>query len=119
MKVRRSLLKDTVTAATYTGDGPYGPVYDTLVTVRCGIDETRRLVRDSAGDERVSEATLTLHPSTQTTDTTIPGQTITVDPVEVFTPETLVTIAGRDSRVLSARTLTRRGMPYAVEVTCT
>lgn len=117
MKVRRSLLKDTVTVATRTGEGAYGPITAAAVEVVCQIDETRRLVRDSNGDEAVSEATLTLHPRTRVLDAE--GQIVdTVDPLEVFTPESPVTIGGRASRVLSVKVTKVRSSVLGVEVTC-
>ena len=42
MKVRRSLLKGTVSAETYSGDSAYGPVYATAATVRCHIENVKR-----------------------------------------------------------------------------
>lgn len=112
MKVRRSLLKDQVTVSTYSGEGAYGPVTANPVTVWCNVDETRRLVRNSDGDEAVSEATLHLHPQTRTTT----GATI--DPLAVFTPESPVTIRGRATRVLACKPHTLRGTTAMVEVTC-
>lgn len=112
MKIRRSLLKDQVTVATYAGDGPYGPVYADPVTVWCNVDEGRRLVRDSHGDEVVSEATLQLHPATRTTA----GET--VDPLVTFIAESKVTIRGRVSKVLAVKPHTIRGRTVMVEVTC-
>lgn len=102
MKVRRSLLKDTVTVETYSGDGAYGPVYAAPVTVRCNVDVTRHLVRNAGGDEVVSEATLAVHP----------------DDEAAFAPESRLTIAGRASRVLSASPQTFRGGTVFLQVTC-
>lgn len=117
MKVRRSALKDRVIVETYDGEGGTGPVYAPARTVRCEVDETRRLVRDSNGDETVSEATLVLHPRTRITvdDDGIVG---TVDPLDLFRPESTVTINGRASRVLAAKARTMRGYTVAIEVTC-
>ena len=117
MRIRRSLLKDKVTVSTYTGDGAHGPIFAPPVTVLCNIDETRRLVRDTNGDEVVSEATLILHPRTRTAPA--PGLTQrTVDPSTVFTAESPVTIRGRDTKVVATKTHTVRGTPAMVEVTC-
>lgn len=117
MKIRRSMLKQTVVVRTRTGEGAYGPVDQEPRTVACMIDETRRLVRDASGDETVSEATLTLHPRTRVLDDD--GHLVaTVDPLEVFTPESPVEINGRVSRVLSAKATTIRSSTMAVEVTC-
>lgn len=117
MKIRRSLLKDEVTVATYTGEGAYGPVTADPITVWCNVDETRRLVRDANGDEAVSEATLHLHPQTRTVPAPDTVQ-VTIDPLAVFTPESPVTIRGRVSRVLAAKPHTVRGRVVMVEVTC-
>lgn len=103
MKVRRSLLKDTVTVETYGGEGAYGPAYAAAVNVRCNIEATRRLVRNAAGDEVVSEATLQVH----------------LDNASSFTPESSVTIATRVSIVISASPQTFRGGTVYLKVTCT
>lgn len=103
MKVRRSLLKDVVTVETRTGDGAYGPNYADPVTVRCNIDNRRRLVRNANGDEALSEASITVHP----------------DDAAVFTPETRLTIEGRTSTVMNVRPLKLRSSVHHVEVSCT
>lgn len=100
MKVRRSLLKDTVSVETYSGESAYGPIYAAAVTVRCNIDATRRLVRNAVGDEAVSEAVLFVHP----------------DDESRFTAETRVTVNSRTSSVLQVKPLTYRGYTMAVEV---
>jgi hypothetical protein len=102
VKVRRSLLKDAVSVATYSGEGAYGPVLAPTVTVRCNVDGTRRLVRASDGSEVVSEATLIVHP----------------DDGGLFTPESLVGIAGRASSVITATPKTLRGKTSHVLVAC-
>jgi len=100
MKIRRSLLQDTVSVETYTGDGAYGPVYAPAVSVSCNIDSTRRLVRNSAGDEAVSELTLHIHP----------------DDVSSLTPESRITASSHVSRVLAVKPQTFRGNTAVVEV---
>jgi hypothetical protein len=117
VKVRRSVLKDQATVSTYAGEGAYGPIVADPRTVWCNVDETRRLVRDANGDEAVSEATLHLHPQTRTVPAEDTVQ-VTLDPLAVFTPESPVTIRGRDSRVLAAKPHTIRGKVVMVEVTC-
>jgi len=102
VKVRRSLLKDTVTVRPYSGEGAYGPVYGAARTVRCDLDDTRRLVVTAAGDEVVTQATLTVHP----------------DDAPLFVPESTIVIAGQDSRVLTAGAQLFRGRPAYVKVTC-
>jgi hypothetical protein len=103
MKIRRSLLNDSVSVQSYAGEGAYGPVYAAAVTVSCNVETTRRLVRNYDGDEVVSESTLYVHP----------------DDAGYFLPESLLTIASRESRVLTARTPTVRGKPCHTEVACT
>ncbi len=111
------MLKDQVSVTTRTGEGAYGPTFAATLIVLCNVDETRRLVRDSAGDEAVSEATLLLHPSTRVVDAL--GAVIgAVDPLTAFTPESPVTIRGRTTTVLAAKPHTMRGQTVGVEVTC-
>lgn len=102
MKVRRSLLKDTVIVETYSGDGAYGPVYAAPVTVPCNVQMKRRLVRNANGDEWVDMPVLTAHP----------------DDVPAFTPETRLTVQGRASTVLSVAPQTFRGGMVQAEVSC-
>lgn len=102
MKVRRSLLKDSVQVSTYLGEGAYGPVYAPPVTVRCNLQAGRRLVRNQAGDEVVSEAVLQLHP----------------DDAAALVPESKLAIAGRSSTVLTTKPHSWRGTDTLIEVTC-
>lgn len=116
MKVRRSALKDTVKVQTRSGGGSYGDTLADAVTVRCLVDETRRMVRDSSGQQVVSEATLTLHPLSYAHDA---GDNVTgVNPMDVFTQGSEVEINGRSSEVLAAKELKIRSQVFAVEVTC-
>jgi len=115
MKVRRSLLKDTVNVRTRTGEGSYGDTWATAVDVPCFVDTTRKLVRDGTGQETVSELTLTLHPRTYAT---AGGVRTTVDPMELFSAESEVIVDGRTSRVISTKQAKLRGYVVAVEVTC-
>ena len=116
MKVRRSLLKDRVVVQTRTAGGSYGDTLADPVTVPCLVDETRRMVRDTSGQQVVSEATLTLHPSSEV----IPaeGAPTKADPMELFTQGSEVEINGRASEVLAAKELRVRANTFAVEVTC-
>lgn len=85
MRIRRSLLKDTVTVQTLTGETSYdGPAHADPVEVRCLVEHRRRLVRSATGDEVLSEVRLTVHP----------------DNDALFTPESLVTVGDRDSQVI-------------------
>ncbi|GAA2772803.1 hypothetical protein [Saccharopolyspora taberi] len=47
-----------VVIEAYEGSGAYGDIYGDPVTVRAVVDASRRLVRDDAGTEVVSETTL-------------------------------------------------------------
>ncbi|MFI6814430.1 hypothetical protein ACIBG7_18610 [Nonomuraea sp. NPDC050328] len=53
----RKAGKDVI-VEPYAGAGPYGAVYGPAVTVRALVEAKRRLVRDSAGSEVISETTL-------------------------------------------------------------
>lgn len=48
----------TVTIEPYEGSGAYGDVYGPPVAIRAIVDASRRLVRNDAGDEVISETTL-------------------------------------------------------------
>lgn len=102
MKIRRSMLKDTVSVETYGGDGAYGPVYAAAKAIQCNIEAARRLVRNANGDQVVSEATLYVHPYD----------------AAAFIAESLVTIDGRASRILAASSQTFRGRTSYLKVTC-
>ena len=102
MKVRRSLLKDTVSVETYAGEGAYGPIYAEPVAVPCRVEATRRLVRNASGFEVVSESTLFVHP----------------DDVATFTPESRLTFATRQSTVIVVKPQTFRGATSHGEVSC-
>ena len=52
------LLRHTVVVKPFEGEGPFGPTFGDPVTVRCLVDERRRLVRGPTGSEVVSEATV-------------------------------------------------------------
>jgi hypothetical protein len=102
VKIRRSLLTDTVSVETYAGTGAVGPILADPVQVRVKADTTRRLVRDADGAEVVSELTLLVHP----------------DDEAKFTPQTKLVWAGRGSTVLSVSPQTFRGQKSLVKVVC-
>lgn len=116
MKIRRSLLKDSVVVQTRTAGGSYGDTLADPVTVPCLLDETRRMVRDSSGQQVVSEATLTLHPKSRVTPEE--GSPTIANPMDVFTQGSEITINDRTSEVLAAKELRVRNTTFAVEVTC-
>lgn len=68
----------TATVETFTGAGAFGDTYASPQTIACYADDTRKLVRDSTGEQVVSETTLYTYPQ-------FGG---------LFTPETKVTLAG-------------------------
>lgn len=111
MKIRRSLLKDLVTVETYTGDGAYGPIFAAPVTVKVNVDQTRKLVRNPAGVEVVSEATLMVHPHPIDEATGL-----LLEAAALFAPESRVTIAGRISTVLIMKPNTIQGRIVYVSV---
>jgi hypothetical protein len=114
MKIRRSLLKDLVSVETYSGEGAYGPIFAASVTVKVNVDQTRRLVRNPAGDEVVSEATFAVHPQPRDEAT---GELL--DVATLFAPESAVTIAGRLAKVIGVKPNTMRGRIVYVSVTVT
>lgn len=112
MKIRRALLKDLVSIETYTGDGAYGPVFNTAVTFKVNVDQTRRLVRNAAGVEVVSEATLMSHPE--------PRDEVTgllLDGIALITPGSRITVSGRSTTVLGVAPNTIRGGVVFLKVT--
>jgi hypothetical protein len=102
VKPTPAMFQDTVSIETYSGESAYGPIYAASANVVCKVSTARQLVRNSAGDEVVSEATLYVLPADATP----------------FTPESRVTIAGRMSTVLSVAPQTARGVTVVVKVTC-
>lgn len=102
-------ITEPVTVTPYLGEGPFGPVFAAAVTTRCSFDGTRRLVRSATGDEVVAESTLRL------SDRTDPA----VDIVAAFTPESKVTVAGRDVKVITAKRVLNRGRLAYLEVSTT
>lgn len=87
------LLRHTVTVEPYVGQGAYGEVYGPAVTVRCFVDDRRRLVRNSEGDEVVSESRLMCR--------------LTED----IPPESRVTLNGRVTTVLATSRMDGGGLP--------
>ena len=102
MRVSPSLFRDTVSVETYSGDSAYGPIYVASADVLCRVSATRQLVRNSAGDEVVSEVTVYVQPADEAK----------------FTPESRVTIAGRVSTVLGVSPQGRPGETDLIKVTC-
>lgn len=102
-------LTEPVTVQTLTGEGAYGQTFAAAVTTRCQLDAERRLVRNQAGDEVVSETTIHLSPDLDPA----------LDVESLFVPESLVNVHGRNSRVISAKPIIDRGRLVFVKVTLT
>lgn len=109
MSLDRLLTGDLVTVTPYRGETAYGPSYADPLEVDCRAVTYRKLVRNGAGDEVVSEATLYVRP-------TLPDGTAAAD---VFPPESLVTVNGRQAQVISAAPHRGTGPPVLVEITTT
>lgn len=107
MTIPATDLDAPVTVRSYTGEGGYGPTYAAEVATFCHLDATRKLVRNAAGDEVVSETTLLLDPDQG------------VDVEAVFQPESLVVARGRESRVITVSPHLDRGRLAYLEVTTT
>ena len=100
--IPRRLLQDPVTFEPYEGDGAFGPVYGTAVTVLGKVSMTRQLVRDAQGDEVVSEMTIYLDPAD----------------AAAFTADAHVSVDGYESRVISSAEQARPGEPVLTKVMC-
>lgn len=76
----------TVTVETFLGSGPYGDAYEPESDpIHCFIDESRRFVRSSTGEQVVSETTLTM------------GK----EHYDRFKPESVVHVNGHESTVIT------------------
>lgn len=52
------LLVHTISVETWEGTGAYGDIYATAQDVRCFVENARKIVRNTDGDEVVSETTI-------------------------------------------------------------
>ena len=95
-------MAETVAVQTYQGDAGRGPVYATSANVICKIHSKRRLVRNEAGEEVVSERTLYVNYADEAK----------------FTPESRVTFSTVVSTVIAVAPKTLRGSTVVVEVNC-
>lgn len=100
--IPRRLLVDTVSVEACSGEGAYGPVYAAAVTVLGKVSTTRQLVRNAAGEEVVSEATVYVHP----------------DDAAPFVPGSRVTIATRVSTVIAVSPQGRPGKTVLIKAAC-
>lgn len=99
-------LTEPVSVQTYLGETAYGPSYAVSATTFCQLDAGRRLVRNGAGDEVVSETTLRLSPDLDPA----------IDLEAMLLPESLVSVRGRNSRIVEAKPHIERGRLVYVEV---
>ena len=113
MRFRRGVLREPVTVRTFRGQSGRGPVYAQPRTVLVDVDASRALVRGPDGAEVTSEARLIAHPRPRLVDVDPPAD---VDPLELFTPESQVTVRGRVADVISVKPHTSRGRVHLVEV---
>lgn len=97
-----SMMGIAIAVETYSGDSAYGPLYAISANVTGNVNSTRRLVRNSAGDEVVSEMTLEVPAADEAK----------------FTSESRVTIAGRVSTVLAVSPKQYKGQVVYVKVAC-
>lgn len=80
------LLRHTITVQPYLGAGPAGGVYGAPFTRRAYVQDKRQLVRNTAGDEVISETTVYTNPGP-----------------EEIPPKSKVTVpSGRTSLVITA-----------------
>jgi hypothetical protein len=100
-KLVRWWFAEEVQVRRYAGEGAYGPVFDTAVSVRADVDTTGRLVRVGSGDEVQADFTLRM-----------PAEA--VDTVRV---ESEVVVRSRPTRVLTVTPVTERGGLVYLEVT--
>ncbi|WP_424183850.1 hypothetical protein ACOBQX_17985 [Actinokineospora sp. G85] len=63
MQIPAVLLPHTITLRRYLGTGPYGDVHaDPVLVRRVFVEDRRRLVRSSTGEEVISETTVRTRP---------------------------------------------------------
>lgn len=93
MSIPAALLVHTATVKPYAGSGAYGDVYGAPFDLPCYFERKRQLVRDSDGDEAVSEATIYADLGTEVP----PGSLVTVDGYE----STVLTVAVLDDKGLT------------------
>lgn len=101
------LTGDVAAVETYLGETSRGPLLEPERVFDCRAEAARKLVRNAAGDEVVSEVTLFLPAQ-------MPGD---LSAVNVFCTESVVTVQGRQSSVISVRTHRGLAGPVYVEVT--
>lgn len=94
-------LSHTITVETYDGAGFDGATYSAPVTVsNCMVENVRRLVRASTGNEVVSETTIYATP----------------DQAALFTEHTRITVGDYESTVIKTEIMDVFGLPGHVVV---
>lgn len=96
-------MGDLISVETYAGEGAYGPVYTGPVDVTCKVDQTRQIVRNSNGEEVVSQLTLQ----------------VAVSDEAKFTPGSRMTFGTLSSIVITATAVSFSGQHVYLEVTGT
>lgn len=90
------LLRHEVIVEPYEGDSANGPLYGTPVTVRCFLEEKRRMVRNKEGEQVLSGATFYCR----------------LDAIADAPPQSLVTLpGGRQSEVITQAPHNGGGLP--------
>lgn len=87
------LLRHEIIIEPYLGQGGNGPTYGPPVTVKCFRDDGRKLVRNAAGEQVVSESTCICPLAT------------------VAPPLSRVTVNGRTAYVITAKRRDGGGLP--------
>lgn len=93
MQIPGWLQRHRVTVEPYLGQSASGPRYGPAVTVRCFVDDARRLVRNAAGVQVVSESTVYCR-----LNVTAP-------------PKSRVNVFGREAFVITAKRRDGGGLP--------
>ncbi len=63
MQIPAVLLPHTITVRAYLGTGPYGDAYgDPVVIRRTFVEDRRRLIQSTSGEEVISETTVRTRP---------------------------------------------------------
>lgn len=112
MSLASRAVTDDVSVQTYDGESAYGATHLALRRFRVRVEGERILVRNGAGDEVVSEMRLYALPRLVDLDTAD-----RVEAVDVFTPESLVTVGDYNTRVIRVQEFRGRQNAYFVMVT--
>lgn len=99
-------MSHRITVRPYLGTGPYGDQHGDPVTVRAHVEDSRRLVRSSTGEELSSATTVRTRPDVRAP----PGSLVTVWPG---------TSQERTARVITAHRFDHPAAPSHLEITLT